>query len=76
MAKTLFRSRTLAAVHEGATDLFELGFIDRQTMREYDRLCVGIRGRRRRVRPLEKLREALRRSGSGKRRNSTIGGAT
>lgn len=66
MNKTRFGSRALEAAHEVATDLFEVGAIDRQRMREFDRLCTGAE-RGRRVKPLEKLRESLRRSGSGKR---------
>jgi hypothetical protein len=36
--------------------MFEVSGIDRQRMCEYDHLCAGVHGRRRRVKPLEKLR--------------------
>jgi putative transcriptional regulator len=34
------KSEIAEAVHETATDLYEVGLIDRVTMREYDRLCL------------------------------------
>ena len=34
------KSRILAAVHETATDLRRLGFIDKRKMRKYDLLCL------------------------------------
>ncbi len=34
------RSAIMEAVHEGATDLFSLGFIDKRRMQEYDALCL------------------------------------
>ena len=33
-------SRILAAVHETASDLHRLGFIDKRKMRKYDALCL------------------------------------
>ena len=35
------RSRILAAVHETASDLHQLGFIDKRKMRKYDVLCLA-----------------------------------
>lgn len=34
------RSAIMEAVHEGASDLFSLGFIDKRRMQEYDALCL------------------------------------
>ena len=34
------RSPIMEAVHEGATDLHRLGFIDQRKMRKYDALCL------------------------------------
>ena len=34
------RSAIMEAVHEGARDLFSLGFIDKRKMQEYDALCL------------------------------------
>jgi len=34
------RSAIMEAVHEGAWDLFSLGFIDNSKMQEYDALCL------------------------------------
>jgi len=34
------RSRVFAAVHEGARDLHEAGFIDKRRMAEFDALCL------------------------------------
>ena len=34
------RSRIFEAVHETASDLHHLGFIDKRTMRKYDILCM------------------------------------
>ncbi len=34
------RSRILETVHEGASDLHHLGFIDKRKMRKYDVLCL------------------------------------
>ena len=39
MNKT-FKSDALAAVHETASDLRDAGVMDRQTMREFDKLCL------------------------------------
>ena len=42
------KSRILAAVHETASDLHRLGFIDKRKMRKYDVLCLApVRGARR-----------------------------
>lgn len=38
--KTKPKSRIMEAVHEGATDLHRLGFIDKRKMRKYDLLCL------------------------------------
>ena len=38
--KTKAKSRILDAVHEMASDLHRLGFIDKRTMRNYDALCL------------------------------------
>jgi putative transcriptional regulator len=37
---TKAKSRILEAVHEGARDLYRLGFIDKRKMRQYDALCL------------------------------------
>jgi putative transcriptional regulator len=34
------KSTVLDAVHEGATDLYQLGFIDKRRMAEFDALCL------------------------------------
>jgi putative transcriptional regulator len=39
MAKT-YRSEVMAAVHETAEGLHESGLIDKQTMREFDEMCL------------------------------------
>ncbi len=39
-AKNKPRSAIMEAVHEGASDLFGLGFIDKRKMQEYDALCL------------------------------------
>ena len=39
MAKR-YRTPVLASVHEMATDLRELGLIDKQTMKEFDESCL------------------------------------
>jgi len=39
-AKSKPRSAIMEAVHEGASDLFSLGFIDKRRMQEYDALCL------------------------------------
>ena len=38
--KTKPKSRILEAVHETASDLHRLGFIDKRKMRKYDVLCL------------------------------------
>lgn len=38
--KTSAKSRILEAVHETASDLHHLGFIDQRKMRKYDALCL------------------------------------
>ena len=38
-AKT-YKSDALAAVHETASDMFEAGVIDKQTMRHFDESCL------------------------------------
>ncbi|PLC51914.1 transcriptional regulator [Pollutimonas subterranea] len=35
------KSRILSTVHETASDLHRLGFIDQHKMRKYDALCLG-----------------------------------
>ncbi len=40
MTKPKTKSRLLEAVHEGARDLHEAGFIDKRRMREFDALCL------------------------------------
>lgn len=49
------KSRIAEAVHETATDLYEVGLIDRKRMREYDLLCLQptAEGRRASCEPLE-----------------------
>jgi putative transcriptional regulator len=39
MATTKRKSRVLQEVHEMATDLHEIGLIDKRRMREFDALC-------------------------------------
>ena len=34
------KSRILEAVHESASDLHRLGFIDKRKMQKYDALCI------------------------------------
>ena len=38
---TKTKSRILEAVHETATDLHQIGFIDQRKMRQYDALCLS-----------------------------------
>ncbi len=38
MAK--YRSKAAAAVHESVTDLYNVGGVDRKTMRKFDALCL------------------------------------
>jgi putative transcriptional regulator len=35
-----YRNKMVAAVHEGASDLYRVGGIDKKTMREFDALCL------------------------------------
>jgi putative transcriptional regulator len=35
-----YRSNIMASVHETAEDLYEAGLMDKQTMREFDELCL------------------------------------
>jgi putative transcriptional regulator len=35
-----YRNKMMASVHEGASDLFHVGAIDKKTMREFDALCL------------------------------------
>ena len=37
---TTYKSDALAAVHETASDMFEAGVIDKQTMRHFDESCL------------------------------------
>jgi len=39
-ARTKPKSRIMQAVHEGAADMYRLGFIDMRKMRKYDALCL------------------------------------
>lgn len=38
--KAKAKSRVLEAIHETASDLHQLGFIDKRKMRKYDMLCL------------------------------------
>ena len=38
--RKIYRSKIMESVHETASDLAELGLIDKRTMREYDKLCL------------------------------------
>lgn len=40
-AKAKPKSRIMAAVHEGASDLHRLGFIDKRKLQQYDLLCLS-----------------------------------
>lgn len=40
-AKTKAKSRIMEAVHDTASDLHDLGFIDQRKMRQYDALCLA-----------------------------------
>lgn len=35
-----YRSKIAAAIHETASDLFEIGLLDKQTMQEFDKSCL------------------------------------
>ena len=37
---TKYRSNMMAAIHETATDLYEVGGMDQQTMRGFDAMCL------------------------------------
>ena len=37
-----YKSRISAAVHEGASDMYRLGFIDKRRMEMYDAMCMEI----------------------------------
>jgi putative transcriptional regulator len=39
-AQTKFRSRIAKEVHEGVRGLHQAGLVDKQTMREFDALCL------------------------------------
>jgi putative transcriptional regulator len=39
-ANTTYRDEIMAAIHETAADLHEIGVVDKQTMREFDELCL------------------------------------
>ncbi|MGC2601339.1 MAG: transcriptional regulator, partial [Rhodomicrobium sp.] len=39
MAKT-YRSKIAAAVHQAMSDAYEVGIIDKKTMREFDESCL------------------------------------
>ena len=36
----IYRSAAAAAIHEAASDIFKIGVIDKQTMREFDESCL------------------------------------
>jgi putative transcriptional regulator len=35
-----YRSEVMASIHEGISDLYRVGGVDRKTMREFDALCL------------------------------------
>ena len=35
-----YRSKIMASIHEGVSDLYLVGGIDKKTMREFDALCL------------------------------------
>lgn len=35
-----YRSKIMASIHEGVSDLYRAGGVDRKTMREFDALCL------------------------------------
>jgi hypothetical protein len=57
--------KTVQKAHPGGGDLLAVDGIDRQRIREYDRLCTGAPRGSRRPKPLEKRCEAPRRSTPG-----------
>jgi putative transcriptional regulator len=38
--QTKYPSKTMAAIHETATDLYESGGMDKKTMHNFDALCL------------------------------------
>jgi putative transcriptional regulator len=40
MARPKYRSRIAGEMHETMTDMHRLGFVDKQTMREFDARCL------------------------------------
>lgn len=40
MPKRRYRSKIAAAVHESMHDLYEIGLMDAETMRDFDRSCL------------------------------------
>src|SRR5208282_2417857 len=40
MSKEKYKSNVLRSVHEGVSDLYEIGLIDEKTMREFDASCL------------------------------------
>ena len=37
-----YRSKIMASIHEGVSDLYRAGGVDRKTMREFDALCLRL----------------------------------
>jgi putative transcriptional regulator len=35
-----YRNKMMASIHEGVSDLYHVGGVDKQTMREFDALCL------------------------------------
>jgi putative transcriptional regulator len=35
-----YRSKIMASIHEGVSDLYRVGGVDKKTMREFDALCL------------------------------------
>jgi len=35
-----YRSKIMASIHEGVSDLYLVGGVDKKTMREFDALCL------------------------------------
>jgi putative transcriptional regulator len=35
-----YRNKRMASIHEGVTDLFRVGGVDKKTMRQFDALCL------------------------------------
>lgn len=40
MKNTTYKSELRASIHEAVSDLFELGLVDKQTMRRFDESCL------------------------------------